>query len=101
MPASAVSSPTASTRTRMADRKSTRLNSSHSQSSYAVCCVKNNHRGLNGAVDTANRTRRATEGVLELLGIRAASGATIGRDPDDSRLQVLRVARNAVRVPLP
>src|SRR2546430_2901984 len=29
---------------RIADRKSTRLNSSHSQISYAVFCLKTNHR---------------------------------------------------------
>src|SRR2546427_2241802 len=41
------------------DRKSTRLNSSHSQISYAVFCLKKKtvHGSASGAVGSASRTR--------------------------------------------
>src|SRR3712207_6861173 len=38
--------PAHSTRARMADRKSTRLNSSHANISYAVFCLKKKNNGL-------------------------------------------------------
>src|SRR2546430_7791351 len=49
-----------------ADRKSTRLNSSHSQISYAVFCLKKKKKGKLGAApprwrqDVGPRTRRST-----------------------------------------
>src|SRR2546430_10115727 len=38
------------------DRKSTRLNSSHSQISYAVFCLKKNNGQVSGVVDVNERT---------------------------------------------
>src|SRR5256886_3740337 len=61
------------------DRKSTRLNSSHSQISYAVLCLKKKGVPILGtspdAIDRAEDRQRFSELITE-LGLRQAAGAT-------------------------
>src|SRR2546430_3612242 len=50
------------------DRKSTRLNSSHSQISYAVFCLKNNTRHLILIADDAAYNRKTVAAYLRHVG---------------------------------
>src|SRR5438270_6369846 len=52
--------PVAAAPTAAADRKSTRLNSSHSQSSYAVFCLKKKNLLLLGKIDVFHNRRNAS-----------------------------------------
>src|SRR2546430_11570487 len=65
------------------DRKSTRLNSSHSQISYAVFCLTNKQVDLDGVQELAHAVTLATAGApreLPLSGVEAAGVAPLRED---------------------
>src|SRR3989440_993339 len=67
------------------DRKSTRLNSSHDQISYAVFCLKKKNGSYRALASTANNFAR--ESFMDEL------AATAGKDPLEFRLAHLEDAR--------
>src|SRR2546421_2519024 len=55
-------------RTVLTDRKSTRLNSSHDQISYAVFCLKKKKKGDKPRLPREGRRRRRPAGLLLFVG---------------------------------
>src|SRR2546430_3234501 len=75
------------------DRKSTRLNSSHSQISYAVFCLKKNSRRRRARTDPP--VPRKPRAVLRHRGIdhRRAAGANASSGAEGRRRSARRVDR--------
>src|SRR4051795_3814034 len=67
--------PSSACQTSALDRKSTRLNSSHTLSSYAVFCLKKNNKGGFGAVRIKETTVLGHEGPLRCVRCRCAVGS--------------------------
>src|SRR2546430_1937499 len=61
------------------DRKSTRLNSSHSQISYAVFCLKKKNAGC---VSVPRSRQRAVTGAQTLLSLCSSNGPTVAAPSD-------------------
>src|SRR2546430_10232354 len=76
------------------DRKSTRLNSSHSQISYAVFCLKTNIRAPVGDADPQPRRLPPGAGAVDGVGLRdhrLRRGA--GPSPVPAEAEAIRAAR--------
>src|SRR5205809_4167372 len=63
------------------DRKSTRLNSSHGYSSYAVFCLKKKKGLLEGTLQAG--TSAVSDKLLDLVGLGGKSAADNGKDTRD------------------
>src|SRR2546430_7771082 len=76
---------------RLADRKSTRLNSSHSQISYAVFCLKKKKN------KTSPPTTTARSSSFTKKGVPAASRASSGPSQSDVRRTICALSRLVTR----
>src|SRR2546430_3362478 len=91
-----VARPEISRRSLARDRKSTRLNSSHSQISYAVFCLKKKEKTFVGPIISEEAARRIEESIQAAV---KAGGRLLGGGIRNGRMVSTAVPLTAPRVP--